>query len=79
MHAPDSSRGCNEVCSNQELLVTTAEQGEEEDNPAIHYTPIASGNQLIKDAYIWDKLAAEKGVLCFEIEAAGLMNHLNAL
>ena len=34
-----------------------------------------SANQLIKDTTVQDKLIAEKDVLCFEIEAAGLMNY----
>ncbi|OJJ79090.1 uncharacterized protein ASPGLDRAFT_1070745 [Aspergillus glaucus CBS 516.65] len=50
-----------------------------EDNPAIHYDLIASANQLMKDASIRDRLAAEKDVLCFEMEAAGLMNHFPCL
>jgi nucleoside phosphorylase len=41
----------------------------------VHHSTIASGNQVIKDAAVQDKLSAELGrVLCFEIEAAGLMN-----
>lgn len=49
-------------------------RSKEADNPAIHYGIIASANQLMKDAVVRDTLAAEKGILCFEIEAAGLMN-----
>ena len=33
----------------------------------------------MKDALIRDKLAEENGVLCFEMEAAGLMNHFPCL
>jgi nucleoside phosphorylase len=33
----------------------------------------------MKDALVRDKLSAEKGVLCFEMEAAGLMNHFPCL
>jgi nucleoside phosphorylase len=33
----------------------------------------------MKDALIRDKLAAEDNVLCFEMEAAGLMNHFPCL
>ncbi|KAH7202849.1 hypothetical protein BKA60DRAFT_546248 [Fusarium oxysporum] len=33
----------------------------------------------MKDALVRDKLAAEKGVLCIEMEAAGLMNHFPCL
>ena len=50
-----------------------------EDNPAIHYGLIASGNQLMKNALVRDRLTAEKEVLCFEMEAAGLMNHFPCL
>ncbi|KAJ5668442.1 uncharacterized protein N7477_007012 [Penicillium maclennaniae] len=52
---------------------------EKDDNPAVHYALIASVNQLMEDASIWDKLAAQKDVLCFEMEAAGLMNHFPCL
>ena len=55
------------------------ERTEDEDNPAIHYGLIASANQLMKDALVRDTLAAEKNVLCFEMEAAGLMNHFPCL
>lgn len=80
VHPPDSLSSCSEGCgSTPGLLVTRAERGEEEDDPTIHYGLIASGNQLMKDAHIRDKLAAEKGVLCFEMEAAGLVNHFSCL
>lgn len=80
VHPSDSSSSCNEVCNNNpESLVDRAERGEEEDDPAIHYGLIASGNKLMMNACIRDKLAAEKGVLCFEMEAAGLMNHFPCL
>jgi nucleoside phosphorylase len=70
----------SEACGNgQNHLVPRTERHEEDDNPAIHYGLIASANQLMKDAHIRDKLAAEKGVLCFEMEAAGLMNHFPCL
>ncbi|KAF5013238.1 hypothetical protein FDECE_752 [Fusarium decemcellulare] len=52
---------------------------EEDDNPQIHYGTIASANTLMKDALIRDELASEKNVLCFEMEAAGLMNRFRCL
>ncbi|EED12794.1 wd40 protein, putative [Talaromyces stipitatus ATCC 10500] len=55
------------------------DRSDEDDNPAIHYGLIASANQLMKDALVRDKLSAEKDVLCFEMEAAGLMNHFPCL
>ena len=33
----------------------------------------------MKDALVRDRLAAEMDVLCFEMEAAGLMNHFPCL
>ncbi|CAI6101034.1 unnamed protein product [Clonostachys chloroleuca] len=80
VHPPDSSEPCDASCGTDEAcLVTRDERDDEDDDPAIHYGLIASGNQLMKDANIRDKLAAEKGVLCFEMEAAGLMNHFPCL
>ena len=45
----------------------------------IHYGLIASANSLMKDALIRDSLVEEHEVLCFEMEAAGLMNHWSCL
>jgi nucleoside phosphorylase len=50
-------------------------------NVKIHYGTIASGNQVIKDARTRDRIVEELGgqVLCFEMEAAGLMNDFPCL
>jgi ankyrin repeat protein/nucleoside phosphorylase len=46
----------------------------------IHYGTIASGNQVMKDAAERDRVSGELGgVLCFEMEAAGLMNSFPCL
>jgi nucleoside phosphorylase len=46
----------------------------------VHYGTIASGNQVIKDAAERDRVSEElDGVLCFEMEAAGLMNSFPCL
>lgn len=50
-----------------------------EDDVAVHYGTIASGNSLMRDAILRDRLAAEKNVLCFEMEAAGVMNRFPCL
>ncbi|KAG9845328.1 putative nitrilase, partial [Aureobasidium melanogenum] len=48
--------------------------------PAIHYGTIASGNRVMKDAVERDIISkALGGVLCFEMEAAGLMNNFPCL
>ncbi|KZL76464.1 nacht and ankyrin domain protein [Colletotrichum incanum] len=41
-------------------------------HPNIHYGGVASGNLLVKDGKLRDELAKELGVICFEMEAAGL-------
>lgn len=56
------------------LTIQRSPRDKEEDDPMVHYGLIASANQLMKDAHVRDELAASKGVLCFEMEAAGLMN-----
>lgn len=46
----------------------------------LHYGTIASGNQVIKNAATRDSLSEQlNGVLCFEMEAAGLMNNFPCL
>lgn len=45
-----------------------------------HYGTIASGNQVMKDGLARDRLSSDLGeVLCFEMEAAGLMNSFPCL
>jgi nucleoside phosphorylase len=46
----------------------------------VHYGTIASGNQVIRDGLQRDRLSSELGnILCFEMEAAGLMNSFPCL
>lgn len=65
---------CAQCAEDPSKVVLRASRASDDDDPAIHYGLIASGNELMKDALIRDRLAAEKDVLCFEMEAAGLMN-----
>lgn len=48
-------------------------------NPAIFYGMIASANTVLKDAIARDELIGRKPILCFEMEAAGLMNNFPCL
>ncbi|KAB8276225.1 nucleoside phosphorylase domain-containing protein [Aspergillus minisclerotigenes] len=48
-------------------------------HPLIHYGLIASGNKVIKDAETRDHLSAKYNILCFEMEAAGIMNAVPSL
>ncbi|KAF3291537.1 hypothetical protein TWF970_000751 [Orbilia oligospora] len=44
------------------------------DHPYLHFGTIASGNQIMKDAITRDEIGKVSGAICFEMEAAGLMN-----
>lgn len=76
--SPTSS--CAESCGDDKSVLQSRDIREDDDvDPVVHYGLIASANQVMKDATARDKLAAEKNVLCFEMEAAGLMNHFPCL
>lgn len=80
VHPSDAQGSCEAVCGiDPSNLISRRERAEDEDNPAVHYGLIASANQLMKDALIRDTLAEKMDVLCFEMEAAGLMNHFPCL
>lgn len=76
VHPVHSDSSCEIACgTDPSLLIPRVERTQYEDNPAIHYGVIASANQLMKDALVRDRLSSEEDILCFEMEAAGLMNH----
>jgi nucleoside phosphorylase len=75
---PQDSEDCADTCEVAQLIQREP-RDEEDDDPAIHYGVIASADQLMKDAHIRDTLSSDKGVICFEMEAAGLMNHFPCL
>ncbi|KAF7179470.1 hypothetical protein CNMCM7691_008403 [Aspergillus felis] len=61
---------CN-GCDRHRLVTRAPRDG---NDPVIHYGLIASGNQVIKDGWTRDRLARGLGILCFEMEAAGLVD-----
>ncbi|KAM0548071.1 hypothetical protein ACHAPJ_010129 [Fusarium lateritium] len=80
VHPKDGDLSCDEACGdNQSDLTIRPKRVQYDDDPTIHYGIVASGDQLMKDASIRDKLATEEDILCFEMEAAGLMNHFPCL
>jgi nucleoside phosphorylase len=80
VHPPDNELSCAVGCAGDPTsLVLRNPRLQDEDNPTIHYGLVASANQLMKDALTRDRVVAEKDVLCFEMEAAGLMNHFPCL
>ncbi|KAL7799753.1 nucleoside phosphorylase domain-containing protein [Trichoderma ceciliae] len=69
----------SETCSDDPSNWILRSKREDEDDPAIHYGLVASGNSLMRDAFFRDRLGVANDVLCFEMEAAGLMNHFPCL
>ncbi|KAM0244798.1 hypothetical protein ACHAP5_005921 [Fusarium lateritium] len=45
-----------------------------DDDCTVHYGTIASGNSVMQDAILRDRLAGGNKALCFDMQAAGLMN-----
>lgn len=68
-HASDSS-SCSQ-CSGSRLVPRDPRPSLE---PVIHYGLIASGNQVMRDGTKREKLREAEGLICFEMEAAGLMD-----
>jgi hypothetical protein len=47
--------------------------------PVIHYGLIGSGNRVMRHGVMREKLRRERGIFCFEMEAAGLMDNFPCL
>ncbi|KAF7173406.1 hypothetical protein CNMCM6106_007488 [Aspergillus hiratsukae] len=65
-----------EKCDKQQLVKRPLRDTR---TPYIHYGLIASGDQVMKDSETRDRLAQQHRILCFEMEAAGLMDELPTL
>ncbi|KAB8261294.1 ankyrin repeat-containing domain protein [Aspergillus pseudonomiae] len=63
-----------EDCSNCDRAQTVDRAPRPQDGPSVHYGLIASADLTMKDPMFRDELRKSKKVLCFEKEAAGLMD-----
>lgn len=72
---PDGNATCD-LCDASHLVVRSSRKSK---NPIVHYGLIASGNQVIKHARLRSELGRKLNILCFEMEAAGLMNSFPCL
>ncbi|KAF4968988.1 hypothetical protein FSARC_3642 [Fusarium sarcochroum] len=70
---------CDPCSADAVHVVNRKDRKKKSTNPQVHYGTIASANTLMKDAIMRDRLASQKDVLCFEMEAAGLMNRFPCL
>lgn len=69
----------NNNCQKCDPVQEVEREERDSDEPVIHYGMIASGNQVIKNGLVRDALQEEYGIICFEMEAAGLMNDFPCL
>ncbi|KAJ5758753.1 hypothetical protein N7520_005909 [Penicillium odoratum] len=76
-HVGHSSEECRSRCDNSYLVSRSPRSSLA---PRVHYGLIASGNQVMRDAVTRDSIASQLDeVLCFEMEAAGLMDQFPCL
>ncbi|KAL6863562.1 ankyrin [Trichoderma novae-zelandiae] len=76
-HPLEGGADCELSCDDSSLVVRLPRTPGE--SLVIHYGLIASANQLMKDAIVRDQLSSQYDVLCFEMEAGGLMNQFPCL
>ncbi|RDW93375.1 uncharacterized protein DSM5745_00697 [Aspergillus mulundensis] len=74
---PESQATCSSCGSEQAVLRPLRDSKVMQ--PYIHYGLIASGDQVVKNGGMRDKLRRELDVLCFEMEAAGLVDSFPCL
>jgi nucleoside phosphorylase len=70
-----------DTCQDCDPLQEINREPRESSKPVVHYGVIASGDTLVKDGEERDAISRAIGELCicFEMEAAGLMNHFPCL
>ncbi|KAN0087189.1 hypothetical protein V8E54_000877 [Elaphomyces granulatus] len=71
--------GLQNTCDTCDISRLVTRPVRDKHDPIIHYGLIASGNKVIEHGGTRDKLGQELGILCFEMEAAGLMDNFPCL
>jgi nucleoside phosphorylase len=69
----------NETCFNCNAEKLKERNPRDSSDPRVFYGTIASGNQVMRQGAMRDKIAKQFGGLCFEMEAAGLMDDFPCL
>jgi nucleoside phosphorylase/tetratricopeptide (TPR) repeat protein len=72
---------CNDLGCDPSFLVKRVrlEEGVAACDPIIHIGPVASGDSVMKSGTDRDRIASKEGVIAFEMEAAGIWEHLPSL
>jgi nucleoside phosphorylase len=71
--------GDDTECTDCDISRSTPRPPRDETDPEIHYGVIASGNQVMRDGSTREKVRKQQNILCFEMEAAGLMDNFPCL
>lgn len=66
-------------CPNCDEARLVARKPRKTNDPVIHYGTIASADRVMRHGTTREKLRKKYGILCFEMEAAGLMNDFPCL
>jgi len=66
-------------CPNCNKARLVARKPRKKNDPVIHYGTIASADRVMRHGTTREKLRKKYGILCFEMEAAGLMNDFPCL
>ena len=72
MDSGNDCKSCDQECLIQRKPRTS-------NVPVIHYGLIGSANQVMRHGTTREKLRQENGIICFEMEAAGLMDNFPCL
>ncbi|KAF5012938.1 hypothetical protein FDECE_1026 [Fusarium decemcellulare] len=74
-HIEMDGQPCHISCGNDKgKLKARPTRGDDEDKVVVHLGSVASAYKSIRTPNVRDKLAGEGDILCFDTEAAGLMN-----
>ncbi|KAL2870145.1 nucleoside phosphorylase domain-containing protein [Aspergillus lucknowensis] len=76
---PDCIHDASEATCDGHLHLQVPRVARESDDPYIHYDLVGSGNKVIKDATLRDRLGAKYNIVCLETVAAGILNVLPCL
>jgi len=74
----DENPNCND-CAKEKAKIKRRPKRNDPTSPRIFYGNIASGNSVMKNGNERDLLAKRDDVICFEMEAAGLMDEFPCL
>lgn len=68
-----------ETCDDCDPKLIIQRSSREDATPRMHYGNIASGNEVMKHGTTRDRIAKKEGIICFEMEAAGLMDNFRCI